>query len=74
MASYDINEQFKSITWGGPTGQERFVAVGHNQLHMLSSFDGITWTTTAIPQVLVWQKTSRSITLYLPMEMDTTMC
>ena len=43
---YDINERFKSITWGGPTGQERFVAVGHNQLHMLSSFDGITWTKT----------------------------
>jgi hypothetical protein len=38
--STGINLQ--SVTWGGPTGQELFVAVGHNTV--LTSQDGIIWT------------------------------
>jgi LPXTG-motif cell wall-anchored protein len=47
---------WRSVTWGGPTGQEKFVAVADSGSgnRVMTSPDGITWTTQSTPADNEW--------------------
>jgi hypothetical protein len=46
-----------SVTWGGPAGAERFVAVAYSGSvdRVMTSTDGITWTLGTTPADNYWQ-------------------
>ena len=45
--TYPVDNRWISVTWGGPTGEEKFVAVASSGTgdRVMTSPDGITWTT-----------------------------
>jgi hypothetical protein len=64
------NNDWYAVTWGGPTGQEKFVAVANNGDGaagdgVMTSPDGITWTTRTSASDEQWYGVTYAAGLYV---------